>query len=99
MADAGIPATGTEQPVGREEELASIAAFPEARPGAPRALVIRGPPGIGKTILRRVAVERLRERGFRVLVSRPARQDMLLALRSMARSCRATTQASSATRT
>jgi DNA-binding NarL/FixJ family response regulator len=45
-----------------------------------RALVLRGEPGIGKSALWRHAVERCRSEGFEVLRTRPAEEEMPLAL-------------------
>jgi DNA replication protein DnaC len=58
--------------VGREVELASIHAFLERPTEGPVALVLEGEAGIGKSTLWLAGVEAARERGFRVLVSRPA---------------------------
>ena len=58
--------------VGREVELASIHAFLERPAEGPVALVLEGEAGIGKSTLWLAGVEAARERGFRVLVSRPA---------------------------
>ena len=55
--------------VGREAELAEVAAFLSA--GSPTALVLVGGPGIGKTSLWESGVDRARERGLRVLAARP----------------------------
>jgi predicted ATPase len=58
--------------VGREAELASIHAFLKRPAEGPAALVLEGEAGIGKSTLWLTGVEAARERGFRVLVSRPA---------------------------
>jgi len=58
--------------VGREVELASIHAFLERPAHGPVALVLEGEAGIGKSTLWVAGVEAARERGLRVLVSRPA---------------------------
>lgn len=58
--------------VGREIELASIDAFLERPAEGAVALVLEGEAGIGKSTLWLAGVEATRERGFRVLVSRPA---------------------------
>ncbi len=58
--------------VGREVELASIDAFLERPAEGAVALVLEGEAGIGKSTLWLAGVEATRERGFRVLVSRPA---------------------------
>ncbi len=58
--------------VGREEELATVAAFvDEARDGS-AALVLEGEAGIGKSTLWLAGVQHGRARGLRVLSSRPA---------------------------
>jgi predicted ATP-dependent serine protease len=65
---------------GREAEQATLAAFLERVPSGTRALLIRGEPGIGKTTLWLEAVERARRAGFSVLVTRPAEEELTLAL-------------------
>lgn len=67
------------QIVGREEELAAIAAFVKAGTGAPSAMVLEGDAGIGKTTLWRTGVELARGAGMRVLVSRPAEAERSMA--------------------
>ena len=71
---------GTPALVGRERELARIGAFVGALPHGARALILRGEAGIGKTALWRHAVARCRESGFDILLSRPAEEEMPLAL-------------------
>ena len=61
--------------VGREAELASVYAFLDRDAEAPAALVLEGEAGIGKSTLWLAGVEGARERGFRVLVSRPAEEE------------------------
>ncbi len=75
-------ASGTRAPiiVGREAELVRISAFANALPDGARAFVFRGAPGIGKTSLWRHAVDRCRDDGFEVRLSRPAEEEMPLAL-------------------
>lgn len=81
MADAAVPAAGADaQIVGRDAELACLAAFVDAVANAPRVLVLGGPAGIGKTILWRAGVEQLRRAGVQVLVTRPVEEEMPLAL-------------------
>ena len=53
--------------VGREEEVAALAEFLEARARLPGLLVLEGEAGIGKTTLWRHGVELAGERGYRVL--------------------------------
>src|SRR5262245_23866754 len=80
MTEAG-PASGRVSPVvGRAPELARIDAFVADVAFGPRALLVRGDPGIGKTILWADAVARCRGSGYRVLVTRPAEEEMPLAL-------------------
>jgi DNA-binding NarL/FixJ family response regulator len=66
--------------VGREPERTAIDGFVSALAVGPQALAIEGEPGIGKTTLWRYAVERCRGAGCRVLVARPAEDEMPLAL-------------------
>jgi DNA-binding CsgD family transcriptional regulator len=65
--------------VGRESELGSIHAFLDAPVAAPAGLVLEGEPGIGKSTLWLAAVAAARERGFLVLVSRPAEAERAFA--------------------
>ena len=64
-----MPAT---EVIGRDAELARTAAFLDALPSGPSGLVIEGEAGAGKTTLWLAAVEEARERGYRVLETRPA---------------------------
>src|SRR6185437_14645732 len=73
-------AEGQPQVVGRWAELQSVDAFVAALPAGPRAVLLQGPPGIGKTTVWRAAVARSRAAGFRVLATRPAEEEMPLAL-------------------
>ena len=58
--------------VGREDELAAVAAFLDAEPLGPAALVVEGDAGIGKTTIVRAALEHAQRAGLRVLIARPA---------------------------
>ncbi len=80
MGKAAIEVAAAHRLVGRDGERARVGAFAKALPDGARALVIRGEPGIGKTVLWRVAVEDCRHAGFRVLVTRPTEEEMPLAL-------------------
>ena len=65
--------------VGREEELASVAAFVDDRRDGPAALVLEGEAGIGKSTLWLAGAEHARTQGLRVLSSRPAEAERTLA--------------------
>jgi DNA-binding CsgD family transcriptional regulator len=65
--------------VGREEELGSIYVFLDQTADGPAALVLEGEAGIGKSTLWVAGVEAARERGLRVLLSRPAEAERGLA--------------------
>src|SRR6266511_2640517 len=80
MAEEARVATA---PIGRERELEELDAFLDAAPKAPRALLLKGEPGIGKTTLWRAAVEAARERGFRVLTARPAEAEASLSFAAL----------------
>ena len=69
----------TDQTVGRESELGSIYAFLDGSVESPAGLVLEGEPGIGKSTLWLAAVSTARERGFVVLVARPAEAERGLA--------------------
>jgi hypothetical protein len=58
--------------LGRGDELGSIEAFLGAVDTGPAVFVVRGEPGMGKTTMWRVAVDRARGRGLRVLTAAPA---------------------------
>ena len=66
--------------VGRAAEQDRLQAFAAALAEGPCALLLHGEAGIGKTTLWRYGIERCREAGFTVLVSRPAEEDMPVAL-------------------
>ena len=58
--------------IGREDDLAAIAAFLERVRSGPQALVLSGEPGIGKTVLWESGVALAAQRGDRVLSYRGA---------------------------
>jgi DNA-binding CsgD family transcriptional regulator len=72
-----VRATIVEGPAGRTRELELIDGFLDglSADGA-GAFLIGGEPGIGKTTLWRAAIERARDRGMQVLVTRPAEEEM-----------------------
>ena len=61
--------------IGRDEELAAIAAFFDGVEGGPRALLFCGEPGIGKTVLWETGVAQAGERFGRVLSCRCAQAE------------------------
>jgi DNA-binding CsgD family transcriptional regulator len=65
--------------VGREAELAESYAFIEELPSGPRALVLEGEAGIGKTTLWEAAIARAERSGIRVLRCRPAESEARMA--------------------
>jgi DNA-binding CsgD family transcriptional regulator len=74
---------GVTEVVGRESELEAIGAFLGLAVGEPAALVLEGEAGIGKSTLWTAAVSAARERGHRVLVSRPAEAERAFALSAL----------------
>src|SRR5687768_10328654 len=66
--------------IGRDAERAQVDAFVAAVAERPRTLVIKGEAGIGKTTLWKHAVERCREAGVEVLLTRSFQEEMPLAL-------------------
>lgn len=66
--------------VGREEELARLSDFVERLREAPGAVLIRGEPGIGKTVLWRETVAAAQRQGVRVLIARCAEAEMPIPL-------------------
>ncbi len=68
--------------VGREAELSALDAF-LASDARPRALVLTGGPGIGKTTLWDAAVEAGRGRGLRVLAARASDADTQLSFAAL----------------
>jgi predicted ATPase len=69
-----VGAAGTEI-VGRETELDAVETFIAAADSSPRALVLVGEPGIGKTTLWRHAVSSSRAEGTYLVVAAPAESE------------------------
>ena len=69
--------------VGRESEFALLVGFLSKDDG-PRALLITGEAGIGKTTLWEAGIAAARERGFRVLVARPSESEVQLSFVALA---------------
>ncbi|MGD1348667.1 AAA family ATPase [Mycobacterium seoulense] len=73
-----------ERIVGRQAEERALVDFLDSALRAPSALIIEGEPGIGKTTLWLDAVDRARERAFRVLTGRAAAAESVLAYTTLA---------------
>ena len=69
---------------GRDQELAAVTTLMEPAAGGLALLQVEGEPGIGKTTLWEAGVEAARERGARVLSSRPAQTEATLAFAALA---------------
>ena len=69
---------------GREAEQSAATRFLDGLAQGPGALVIEGPPGIGKTTLWRWTVEEAEARGFRVLTARPSEAEAKLSFAALA---------------
>jgi DNA-binding CsgD family transcriptional regulator len=65
-----VEGNSIDQIIGRDAELASLAAFLDRLPLRPAAMLIEGEAGIGKTTLWKWAVAQAQERGYRVLSCR-----------------------------
>jgi DNA-binding NarL/FixJ family response regulator len=78
MADALVDV------VGRERELAEVSVFLGAIPDGPRALLLEGDAGIGKTTVWLDAVRSAEHRGYRVLQARPAESESRLSYAALA---------------
>jgi DNA-binding CsgD family transcriptional regulator len=76
-------ASASEAVVGRNAELDAIREFFEPGLGRPRALLIEGEAGIGKTTLLGAAEEEARRRGWHVLGCRPAAAEAHLAFAAL----------------
>ena len=85
MGDAAAPIVLRPQAlVGRDAEFALIEAFSARLAYVACGVVVRGEPGIGKTALWREGVALLRGAGHRVLICRPAEEEMSLAAGGLA---------------
>ncbi len=69
--------------VGREHELAAVAAFLDRVESGPHALVLSGEPGIGKTILWEAGVALSAQRGHHVLTHRGAKAEAALSFAAL----------------
>jgi DNA-binding NarL/FixJ family response regulator len=76
-------ASASEAVVGRGAELDAITGFFDPRVERPRALLLEGEAGIGKTTLLAAADEEARRRGWQVLGCRPAAAEAQLAFAAL----------------
>ena len=67
--------------IGRDEELVRIAAF--LATDGPRALLLEGEAGIGKTTLWRTGLELAEDRGYRVLACRPSASETAMSFSAL----------------
>jgi len=79
-----LVATSDSHVVGREDEIALLREFVAAVAQGPRALCIRGEPGIGKTTLWRAAIEAVEGTALRVLSTRCVEAELPLAFVGLA---------------
>ena len=70
--------------VGRAEESRAVADFLTRAVAGPSALLVEGELGIGKTTLWIAALAQARHRGFRVMTSRTASSESVLAYAAVA---------------
>ena len=70
--------------LGRSAEAKFVAAFMDSFGTDPAAVLLEGPAGIGKSTLLLAAVDQARQRGIRVLLSRTAAAESVLAYASLA---------------
>ncbi|BDX34657.1 LuxR family transcriptional regulator [Mycobacterium antarcticum] len=70
--------------VARALEALEIARFLDAASSAPAALLLEGEPGIGKTTLWLTALDEARDRGIRVLSTRPTAAESVMAYTALA---------------
>jgi ATP/maltotriose-dependent transcriptional regulator MalT len=73
-----------ETVVADPSHLRAVRTFLDSTMAGPSALLVEGEPGIGKTTLWLTAVERAQERGFRVLSTRAAAAESVLAYTALA---------------
>src|SRR5581483_7255141 len=72
VRDCGPRRSDTRDVVGRDAELDAVGSFLREPPAGPRALVLEGPPGIGKTTIFRAALADAESAGLRIFRARPA---------------------------
>jgi hypothetical protein len=70
--------------IGREREIAVVSALLDSEPRGPRALLVDGEAGIGKSTVWFEAVRLAEVRGYRVLRARPAESEAKLSYATLA---------------
>ena len=70
--------------IGREREIAVVSAFLDSVPSGPRALLVEGEAGIGKSTVWFESVRLAEARGYRVLRARPAESEAKLSYAALA---------------
>jgi DNA-binding CsgD family transcriptional regulator len=70
--------TTTAPPIGRDAELSTLFGFLDRVERLPRAVVLDGEAGVGKTTLVDAVVSAAEARGYRVLVCRPAEAEVAM---------------------
>jgi DNA-binding CsgD family transcriptional regulator len=75
-----VPFSDDSELIGREQELVQLRGFVSGIAEAPRAVLIRGGPGIGKTTLWNVTLEEARAAGLSVLSARSVETELPLGL-------------------
>jgi DNA-binding CsgD family transcriptional regulator len=68
----------TRELLGRDEELGAVARLLDGREELPGAIVLHGQAGIGKTSVWLAGIDAARERGYRILSSRPSEAEARL---------------------
>jgi DNA-binding CsgD family transcriptional regulator len=69
--------------IGRENELARLAAFLECMAHGPAAVVVGGEAGVGKTTLWRAGIEAASDRSFRVLAASPTESETAMSFAAL----------------
>jgi DNA-binding CsgD family transcriptional regulator len=75
-----VPVAGV---VGRDSELAAVAAFLDGVPSGPAGLLLEGEAGVGKTTVWRAGVAGAAGRSYTVLVCRPAESEATLSFAAL----------------
>ncbi|HEX9643535.1 MAG TPA: AAA family ATPase [Acidimicrobiia bacterium] len=77
------PSRGSDEVAGRDAEMARLAEWLDRIPSGTCGAILGGESGMGKTTLLRWALDRFRRTGDRVLVARPAEEELSLGLSAL----------------